>query len=1108
MRTLFTFLILWLPLTVLGQSPTRTIKGEIRDLNDGTPLIGATVFIAPSETQAKDYNPQGTVADNQGRFLLTLPSNVSKVIVSYIGYEDQTIDITDKSDFTIRLKPSVNEMDEVVVTGYQKIEKRKLTSSIAQIKMDDIKQTGAASVDQMLQGQLAGVLAVPTNGAPGAASKIRVRSTATLNGNEDPLWVLDGMPLEGNDIPKDYDSKENLENLRTMSIAGLNPDDIEDITVLKDAAATAIYGARAANGVIIITTKNGRRNTGPTINVSAATFITARPNMDKLNLMNASQKVDFELGLAANPRLTYLSAQGAVSRILRQYNQLDALRTGGLDAISAEAREAIDKLRTAGTDWAKEIYRPTINQQYSLSVSGGGNKAGYYFSAGYFNEQGTTKKTGFNRFNLTLKTDFDIHRKVKAGVAMFATQSVNSSYLSDADSFTNPNNYLRTVNPYLEAYDAMGNYIYDPDMMYQQRSDQPLDFNVLEEMNNTRYELKKRMLNSIFDITYRPADWLKFTTQLGLQVENSATEKFADKSTYFVRKYALDSETQGKIWLPDGGIIQNDHNDMSQYNWKAQGEFNKAFNRVHEIDVMLGLEMRGNTSSNIHTKGFGFDPKTLTTKPIYFPDGSSKATESRFRQYINSFSENRYLSYFATASYTYDNRYTFYGSMRYDGSNLFGVDPKYKFTPLWSASGAWSIHREKWLQDVNWLSNLKLRLSYGLQGNVDRNTSPYIIGSWGNTTVLPGGTNEPSINVTSPPNQNLRWETTATWNVGLDVGVFDDRLNLVAEAYHRVSDNLIGVQAIPTENGFNYTMTNYGKITNKGFEISLASVNILTPDFRWETNFNIAHNKGIVNRIDIRENEFFPSKVGYSPNAVFGVKTAGLDEEGMPLFWKGDKIVPFEEFFNVTVEDIWGMKFTSTDYSPAAVRERLTYMGDADPKFLGGMTNRFFYKNFDLTIGLSFILNQTVTRQPFYTPSRTNPGQNYTTDVFDIWSPSNPNGIYPMIPGAWDDIFSDPDRQGLLYTVFEDDPIGLYNYFDTWIKKISYVRVNTIRLGYSLPDAALRKLRVAALRIHFEARNPFVFGSSHKGYFDPETYGNIYMQPIPRTFSVGVNLTF
>lgn len=1126
MKKLLTLFVLICPLLALAQQ-TRQITGQVLDRADGTPLVGATVFIAPEETQAKNYNPQGTIVYEQGRFAFKLPVSVKKVVVSYLGYEAQTIDISGKSNFTIYLSATESKMDAVVVTGYQRIEKRKLTSSIANVKMADIARDGVASVDEMLSGSIAGLTSTPTTGAPGGASKVKIRSTVTLNGNTDPLWVLDGMPLEGNDIPSDWSSKENVDNLYNMSIAGLNPADIEDITVLKDAAATAIYGARAANGVIIITTKKGRRNQATRVNVSASLFVTDRPNLDKLNLMNASQKVDLELALAANGRLNYLSGMGGVARILDQAGERAALVGGGFSALSPETQSAINALRKNGTDWGKEIYQVALNQQYSISISGGGNKASYYFSGGYYNEQGTTVGTGFERLNLTLKTDYDLLKNLRFGTSVFVGQNKNDSYVSDTDVFTNPSRYTRTVNPYLNAYNPDGSYLYDPDMTARQRDSDVLDYNYFEERNNTEYTLKTRSIKTIFDLDYQPVKGLRLYTQFGLQVDNSMTEKMAQENSYFTRKYARNSVVDGVRYMPEGGVIQNWNSDMSQYNWKAQIEYSGTFAKKHELDLMAGMEMRGTTNTTIHTKGFGYDHKTMVTEPMPIPSGDAGerlANSSYFKQYQKSFYENRYLSYFFTGSYTYDNRYTIFGSMRYDGTNLFGVDPKYKFNPMWSISGAWSVNHEKFLRDAKWLDNLRLRASYGAQGNIDRSTSPYILGTW--TTRNVGGSFEDAIFVSSPPNQNLRWETTYTWNAALDFAALENRIGFTFEIYGRNSKNLITTRTIPQETGFTSTSSNFGEMSSKGIEFTLNTVNVRTRDFRWETSINIAHNTDRVDKVHIDENSYTPSKEGYSSSAVFAYKTAGLDEYGIPMFWKDGQKVSLREFTDFRLD--------KTDYgffvlydpqvstSQSAIRNNLSYIGSQNPNITGGFNNRFYYKNFDLSVSCNFVFGQLVKRTPFYSPTQTSPGENNTTEIGQVWSPENTSGIYPALTGnlkpdgttwsGWDEWEANPDPYYLYNWILEQynsiSGASLFDNFDIWYKKINYFRVNSIRLGYAFPEKITRKLHMAGLRIHFEARNPFVIASNYDGYFDPETYGSIYSQPMARTYSVGLNITF
>lgn len=1096
MRKLLLFFILCAPLLGWAQE-TRKISGQVFDGPTHLPLPGATVFIDPEAAEAKDFNPQGTVTDMNGKFELAFPASVKYVIVSFIGYEALKLDVSGKSEFSINLKEEAEKLDEVVVTGYQKIEKRKVTSAITKVEMDDIKSIGVASVDQMLEGKVAGLMVTPTNGAPGAPAKMRIRSTVSLNGSTDPLWVVDGMILEGNDIPTDFGSKDNIDNLYNTSIAGINPADIEDITILKDAAATAIYGARAANGVIVVTTKKGAKGK-IRVNASASLFVTTKPDLGKLNMMDASEKVDFELGLAARKDLTYQSEFGGVSRMLSKYNQLQLFQENGFNALSAEAQAAINGLRLDGSDWRDEIYQNAVNQQYNISFSGGSDLATYYMSAGYFNEQGTTIGTGFERFNITMKTDFNLLDNLKLGASLFVTQSTRNSYMTDADGFINPSRYVRHVNPYLTVRDEAGDYLYDPDIV--ENSAKRLDYNMLEERENTDYSLKNLSLKPMVALDYNPFRGLKLNTQFAMQIDRNATEKMAGKESYYVRKYRELSVSGGKYYLPDGGVIQNWDTDASQYQWNVQGEYSRTFSEKHEVDVMAGMEMRGNKTTELHTKGFGYDPKSMTTKPLIFPEGSSLSGNESFRQYRKRYYENRYLSYYMTASYTYDNRYTLFGSLRYDGSNLFGVERKYKYLPLWSLSGAWNVNRESFMQNADWLNTLKLRASYGLQGNVNRETSPLVVGDWQDTPILPG-TSEPGIGVTTPPNPYLRWEQTSNWNLGLDFGVLKNRISASVDFYHRVSDDLIGNRDLPGENGFDYSQMNWAKATNKGVEFVLSTVNVRTKDFRWVTDFNIARNKSVVNKIRVRDNSFTPSLEGHPIRAQFGLKTAGLDDQGLPMFWKGDQKVSMYDFFQFAPGGLFeDMKFVNTeDY-----RNLFTYMGDAEPKFTGGFINRFYYKNFDLTVSASFNLGQTVKETPFYEPTTVSPGSNYSRRMNEVWSPSNPEGKYPALLGRATE--ADNNWAYLWYNSL--DAANSFRSYDIWFKKISYLRVNSIRLGYNVPEKLANKLRMASARVNVEARNPFVFGTNYDGYFDPESYGSMYAQPMPKTFSCGLEMRF
>ncbi|MEG1587207.1 MAG: TonB-dependent receptor, partial [Bacteroidales bacterium] len=704
--------------------------------------------------------------------------------------------------------------------------------------------------------------------------------------------------------------------------------------------------------------------------------------------------------------------------------------------------------------------------------------------------------------------DFKISSKINFGIGLFGTQSTRTSYMSDTDAHTNPGKYTRTVNPYRNVYDANGGFEYDPDI--DGFEDRYVPFNFAEEQANTNYQLDNTSIKALFSLDYRIIKGLKVTTQFGLQLDKTATEKYAGYDSYFRRKYRETSrywssaDKDYKYFLPSkGGIIQNWNDNFFQYNWKAQAEYARTFAEKHDMDFMAGVELRSNKTTNIHTKGFGFDDKMLTTEQIIFPTVDA-SKDTRYRQYLKGISENAFTSYYGTASYTYDNRYTVFGSIRFDGSNLFGVDPKYKYLPLWSLSGAWNINREGFLDDVNWLSNLKLRASYGLQGNIDKNTSPFIKGEWGSSSILPGGT-EPNINVTSPPNQKLRWEKTSTTNFGLDFGVLNNRLTGSIEGYYRNSQDLIGIQEIQQENGFDYTQMNWAQVTNKGFEISLSSRNIVTKNFTWSTDFNISMNKSLVKDIHVRENSREPSRKGYPVNAMFAIKTAGVDENGVPQFYnKQGEVVSLRDHFKLSPTFDFGgdMILMGSDLSSAEYRDLFEYVGDGDPKLSGGFINKFRFKDFDLAISTSFNIKQMVRATPSYQVGQLDAGINYTKDVLNAWRPDNTGSNMPGLIG------NSEETRWEYYWFNGSDDHKSYRYFDTWMKEISYLRINSIRLGYTLPAKILKGKFIESCRFNAEARNPFVFGTNYDGYFDPETYGNIYAQPIAKSFSIGVNMTF
>lgn len=1099
-RHVFILLLSFAGVLTSAFAASRQVQGVVISSEDNMPLIGASVYIK-AEDLSKDGNSPtitGVITDIDGKFNISVPEGVTRLFCSYVGHEVQELKLVPgKNQYEITLFPSAQVLDAVVVTGYQTVERRKLTAAVGKLNISDETIGAVKSIDQALAGQIAGLSVTSTSGAPGAPAKIRIRGTSSLNGTQDPLWVLDGIPLEGTDVPQS-NVLNDVSNIQQSSIAGLNPADIENITVLKDAAATAIYGARAANGVIVITTKKGKVGK-PVINFSSKFTYMPTLSTNRLNMLNSQEKVDLELELLRS-NFAYGDNKGGVSKIISGYGLTDAYKKGGWGALTPEAQTDISRLRNTETDWGDILFRDAFNQEYSLSLSGGNERVTYYTSIGYYQENGNVKGVGLDRLNIVAKTSYKVNRMLKFGVSLFVNRRNNKTYLTDTYGLVNPVYYLRKANPYYQPFDANGNYVYDFDV--QNNSDTDLGFNIFEERKNTSNEETINALSSIFDAELRFNDKLKFTTQLGLQLDKASKEQIADKESFSMRiirknsKYWDSASQSNKYFIPDGGVHKAYENTNSQITWKAMGEYRDSFNDMHELEVMVGTELRKTWYETLFSAGYGFDRQTLTTKPVVFPD------EDRARQFPlhqKTYKENAYVSFFSTASYSLMNRYTFGGSIRFDGSDLFGVDKKYRYLPLYSVSGLWRLSNEPFMQGTRkWMDNLAFRVSYGIQGNIDKNTSPFLLGKYIVDNILPGGS-EHMIDINSAPNKKLRWEKTQSVNVGLDFSVLNQAINLSVDYYYRKGTDLIGKQMLPLETGFVSTNINWASMVNKGVEVSLSTRNVATKNFSWYTNLNFAYNNNKVLREAIPEAQTIPGREGYPVDAIFAIKTAGLDEEGYPLFYdKEGKKVTLKELYRL--QDPFGLGFTvNSDVTPAEERSFYSYIGSQDTPYTGGLINTFSYKNWELTANLSFNLGGYVRTTPSYNFINFDRGQNVNSDILDRWTPENTDGRLPAL-------ITSEKRADEYY--WYDQKSEIYKNLDIWVKKLNYFRLQNLRLGYRLPEKMIKSLGMGSASVAIEGRNLLVFGSSYKNFLDPESMYNPYAPPIPKSITFSLNLNF
>lgn len=1062
---------------------TRTVTGSVFDKADNQPVIGATIAVM----SAQGTVAHGTTTDLDGKFKLEVPSGTQNLTCRFMGYTTTTIHLqTGKDNYTVYMENDSKQLNELVVTGYQAIDRRKLTSAVTTIKMSDEIIGGVNNIDQALAGQIAGLSSVTSSGSPGAPVKLRIRGTASLSGTQDPLWVLDGIPLEGTDIPS-MEDLQDIDNIYQTSIAGINPQDIESITVLKDAAATAIYGARAANGVIVITTKKGKAGK-PQINFSMKLTYNPKTDIDRLNLLNSDEKVDLELGLLQSD-YTYRENKGDVARIIAGYGLTDAYKAGGWNALSPEAQADINALRAVNTDWNDILFRGVFNQEYNVSLSGGSEKATYYSALGYYVEQGNVESVKNDRFNLTLKTDYRINSKLKVGASVFANRRKQRSYLTYNEGFTNPVYYSRIANPYMRPFDDEGNYIYDTNVQHRQGDDIVPDFNIFEERANTSNENTFTSLMSIFDAEFKWNEHFKVTSQFGLQWDENMIEKYAGQDSYAMRREKEQHQYNGTTVLPEGGSNKITENHSSQWTWKAMAEYQNRFKDIHELELMAGTEIRHNEDKSLYSAVYGYDARTLTSKPIIFPN-EEKAESVPL--HTETYLENAFVSWFATGSYTLLHRYTLGGSIRFDGSDIFGVAKKYRYLPLYSVSGLWRISDEPFMKNVTVINHLGFRASYGLQGNIDKNTSPYLIGIYDQTTILPGNS-EDAIRPSSAPNPDLRWEKTQSANIGMDLSLWDNIISLSVDYYYRKGTDLIGLRMLPLETGYTSTTVNWAQMENEGVEVALTTRNIHTKDFTWFTNLNFGYNDNTVLRETVAENAIKPSREGYSVGAIFAYKTAGLDDEGYPLFLTQDgRKVTATEFFKLN-------NAGASTLSAEEQRNLYSYIGSTEPKVSGGFMNTFKYKRVTLGINCIFNFGMYVQTTPTYDPTNYDRGLNSNRDILNRWTPDHTNTTLPKL-------MTENDGRTGEYLRYKEQ--NLFRELDIWVKKQNYFRFESIRLGYELPEKWLKPVGIKSASVSLEGRNLWVIASNYHNYLDPETMGNPYAAPIPKSFIFGLNVNF
>lgn len=1080
------------------------VSGKVTSAKDKTELPGVNIQIKGTS--------QGTITDVNGNYQLLLRSSSDTIVFSFIGFVTQEQFAGDRTSINVQLQPDATELEEVVITGFQDVEKKLFTGSSVNLKMADLRITGMTDASQMLEGRVAGVTVDNVSGTFGANPKIRIRGNTSINGDAQPLMVVDGVILEDlNSVSADDIITGNANTLTTSSIAGLNPDDIQSYQVLKDASATALYGTRAKNGVIVITTKKGR--SGQTrVNYSGNFSFHLRPSYSQFDIMNSVDEMSvyrelYEKGLVditTSVRARNYGAMGKMFSLISEH-ELDWGPNGTLN------EEFLNQYETANTDWFDVLFRDySLQQQHSVSLTSGTEKHNSYYSLSFLNDNGQTIADNVKRYAATAKNSFIFSPKLSLDLKLTANyreQKVPGTQNRDFDPITgrykrdfdiNPLSYALNTSRAIRPYDNQGN------LEYFRRNYAP--FNILRELELNYINIDVGDISTQADLTYSLLDNLairstvqgRYATTKREHViherSNQAEAYRADDTQYIQEANNLlykdpnDPTALPKVVLPEGGFNNVDEDELKYFYVRNSIDWSQTFNNVHAVTVLAGQEIKYTNRLSRRADGIG----------VVYESGGVVRTDPLMIDFLNrqgisifelTNDRERFAGFFLNAAYAFNEKYVFNGTVRYDGSNRLGKSKAARYLPTWNVSGAWNLDRESFM-DVPWLSYLKLRATYGLSADLGPNTSA-LLNLRSDVTLRPTD-NESYLYIQDLENSDLTWEKLKEFNVGLDYGLFNDNITGTVDFYMRNSYDLIGLFQTSGVGGNAFKNGNYADMKSEGFEFSINSMNLRRGDFMWMTNFNIGYSADRITRLEFNPRltdaivQGGAAVLGGPRRGLFSTKFAGLDSRGIPTFYDGSG----EVVYNMDLQD----------------RENLTsilkYEGPAEPRGAGGLGNIFSYKNFSLNIFLSFKFDYKIRLDDAFEPVYTD-FQSLSKSFVNRWT----------VPGD-EQLTNVPvilDRQ----VVFGNDAdlllaYDLYNKSTVRVANGDYLRLKSVRLSYNIPGRWYQRLGASNAQISVEGQNLFLLYSDKKlNGQDPEFFssGGVAL-PQPRLITTSIILGF
>lgn len=1104
MNRLAYIFLLFCTLQFTAAAQSMRFSGLVTD-TDGAPVIGAGLVCI-------EKNTAGTTTDLDGNFSITLPAGAKTVKFSSVGMKELVYQLIPGRTENVRIimEWENTELDQVVVTGYAQTSVKRITGSVAVLNSEKFEAKAISSVDALMQGEVAGVSIKSLSGQPGTQAKITIRGSNNITGSSAPLWVVDGVPLQSESpvLSSEQLATGGFDNIFVNGIGNINPNDIESITILKDAAAAAIYGSRAANGVIVVTTKKGEAGK---MRISYNnTFSWSFKPERSLNLMNSSEKLSWEDELwnefSAAKYAASLTDNTVIYPVVGIVGQI---RAGLGDFASMKGDKAaqdkyIESLRNVDTNWYNLLFRNSFSQGHHLSLSGGSGKSTYYVALGLNDEDGMLIHNDYRRYNVNAKMTLTPTDWARIDVGMEAARQESKMPYSTVDPFY----YAFFSNPYERAYNADGSYAADNTWFtlgyYNGRGAEQVmpknGFNIIRELDSN-YS-KTANTNGTFraQTDFRIIEPLHFVGLVSYSYSNNSTDKVIDKYSYSAFRDRLGSDDRSQTNLY-GNISQNRTNRNS-YVARGHFSFNKTFAETHTVNLLAGAELRGSGSNTIFTKRYNYDPKTGTTSLPQISGPQDEWLSEVEKLNGEYFSKTRYASFYASADYYLGKSIVLNASFRTDGSSNFGSNKQ--FNPTWSAGAAWHIGEEAWMKKaLPALSHATLRAAYGFTGDVNTSTSHLLVIQYLQQQYRYFGDETFNLGtIPSAPNPDLGWEKTQDAKAGLDFGLWKDRLTLNTEYYYRLSTDVVTSSPVQSTTGFTHVYFNAADIMNSGIELTLNGKIIQTKDWGLSAAVNFAYNYNKVLKYNPVSKSGITSKdryvEGYPTGAIFSGKYAGIASD--------TGLYQFELRPDATIS-------TATDLNkPDNYRY---FLGTTIAPYTGGFNLSASWRQLRLSISGVYSFGCKTYENFRYPASYSNASHsgvstetvqsqfsdlygnhlNVEKDRTNRWTATHTTGVkYPRIYDYFDG----------KYNFASYNPMDSSIIDAVYLKNNSYLRIKSIILTYSLPGAAIKKMRMRGLSFNVSLNNFFTF-TKYDG-MDPEIPGATY--PTTRSVSAGMNIDF